>query len=282
MKLLQDKAIKYGLIGIAGVVVLIIGLLIPVGHGDKEIQRLEADIDSLKIAVDSLKIAVSITENRTLPSYDDSEIFAMYERVQSQLNDFATRYTGDCQALKTAVDDNAARLSEQQGYISALELTVHDLKQMGGLDSDTVKALQASFADLSERFAVVLANDKTKVTITDAIIGGTGYINNDMLLAEVLVIIENPTIFNVTGRGISLAIKADKDCPPIRSATLGGLYGGGVWNYQFTEGRYIYFVTANPVDFMAGTVTGFELKLKLTFTSPLTSITSFEAEAQIN
>lgn len=274
-KLLQDKAIRYGLFGIAGVIVLIIGLLIPVGHGDKELERMEA-------AIDTLKIAVAIAENRTLPAYDDSGLCAIYDKLQKQINDFAAQSGTDLQAIKDIANENAARLSEQQGYISGLELAVHDLKQMGGLDQNAVKTLQDSFKNLAENFAVLKANQTGRVKVSDVIIAGTGYINSDCILADVLIIIENTTMFDILDRNISLVIKADSDIPAIRTAALGGVFAGNVWNYDFQEGRYIYFTTANPINIVAGATIGYELKLKLYFTSSFKTVTNFEAEAQIN
>jgi hypothetical protein len=275
-KLLQDKTIKIGLFGIAGVIILVIGLLIPVGIDSDNMQLIEVDIANMKISDNNTSALLARSLNQTGElSRNLSELSKRMDLLGPKID------TGLQEVSEVSVSLNK-KLDDDRQDILYLLTQVADLKALGNLDQNTVKALQDSFDKLTSDFAVLVSGQAGRVEVREVTLANTGYIGTDCLMAEVIVIIENTSMYDVKDRYLNVVIKADSDIPAIKTATLGGYYALTSWQYQLQEGRYIFFQAAEPVNIKAHAVIGMELKLKLIFSTKLTSVTSFEAEVSIN
>lgn len=275
-KLLQDKVIKAGLFGIAGVVILVIGLLIPVGIDGDNMQLIQVDIANMKLSDNNTSALLARSLNQT------AELSQSLTELSKRMDLMEPKIDTGLQEAREANASQDGKLDRHRNDIVYLLGEVADLKALGNLDQDTVKTLQDSFDRLTNDFAVLVAGQTGRVEVREATLANTGYIGNDCLMAEVIVIIENKSMYDVKDRYLNVVIKADNDIPAIKTATLGGFYALTSWQYQLQEGRYIFFRTAAPVNIKAHAVIGMELKLKLIFSEKLTSVTSFEAEVSIN
>jgi hypothetical protein len=275
-KLLQDKTIKIGLFGIAVVIIFVIGLLIPVGLDGGDINDIRIDIANMKISDNNTSALLARSLNQT------GELSRSLNELTKRTDILEPKVDTGLQEAREFNASQDEKLDRHRNDIVYLLGEVADLKALGNLDQNTVKTLQDSFDRLTNDFAVLVAGQTGRIEVTEATLANTGYIGNDALFAEVIVIIENTTMYDVKDRYISIVIKADNDMPLLRTAELGGMYALTTWQYQFQEGRFIYFVTDKPVTIPANSVMGIELKLRLSFSEKLTSVTNFVAEVSIN
>jgi hypothetical protein len=250
-------------LSILSIIILVLGVVFPLNRSkpvidrssiESEIQQIRADTANNSRQIVSILDDVKDTKKLTqsIPIFDSSRVDLLEEQRQVD--------RGDIQYLLSAVGD----VDDARSYYDT-----------------TTKDIQQQFDALTDAFAKLQTTKTATVQITNAIIMGTVAAGKDTMLADVVIVISNPTIYDIRDSKLHLILLASSTLPEIKDASISGLYSGTSWNYTHKNGDYLFFETTTPIVLAAEAQMGLELKLIIHFVAPVQTTIKFLTDVEL-